>query len=118
MIQLINQLVDGGVEVYSASGNKEDAAIDLFSLSKAQHIVSASDYDEANETLSTAQDQGRHFLKRQFDKQGNVLKITDGIIEFMPEEIPEEICRRRIRDFFCKGVWYRRNFVCLPYQIK
>ena len=89
MIRSINQLVDAGVVVYSASGNKKDFGLELLSLSKAQHIVSAFDYSKANHIFSTDAADGVHVFHRKYRADGQLLSIADGRIEFLPSEIPK-----------------------------
>ncbi|MBQ4647086.1 MAG: hypothetical protein IJB79_07030 [Candidatus Gastranaerophilales bacterium] len=87
-IQSINSLVDNGVKVYSSSGNTGDTCLNLFSLSKAQNIVSADDYSKADKALSTTYStNGIHKFTSYYDEKGNLIKTTDGVINFKPDEV-------------------------------
>lgn len=95
MIQSLNKLVDEGVAVYLASGNKSDKGVDLLSLSKAQHIVSDPNYKQSNTLFSTDHAPGIHEFSRNYDPDGNLLNVSDGRISFLPEEVVTKRTRRR-----------------------
>lgn len=96
-IEAINKLVKDGVEVYSSSGNAGEDGFNLLSLSKAQHIVSAYDFHKATHRYSTEQEQGVHTFYKNYNSEGDLINVTDGIIEFKPEEITSR--NKRIFDF-------------------
>ncbi len=88
MINAINELVDNGVQVFSASGNNNGIGIDLLSLSNAQHIVKANDYSNATQAFSNAAAKGIHNFEMIYDKAGNLTGLTNGTISFDASDIP------------------------------
>lgn len=114
VIQAINQLVDDGVKVYLASGNLgDDQALYWFSLSNAQYIVSAHDIDYCNKAFSTVKARGCYYFKKQFDESGKLACVTDGHIEFLPEELPEKVRIKRWFDALTNGKELRgTSFAC------
>ena len=101
MIQSINSLVENGVVVYIASGNTCDNRIELLSLSKAQHIVSASDYDKANKKFMTDSEAGRHTFEKIYDESGELIELTDGKIKLEPDEFET---KHHKKSFFSKFI--------------
>ncbi len=82
MIDAINKLVDSGVEVYTASGNNGSEGFNLLSLSRAQHIVGADDYQKATKAFANETEKGVYKFKMFFDSEGNLKSAISDDIKF------------------------------------
>ena len=117
IIQSINQLVAENTEVYIASGNMGDEGIEMVSLSDAQYIVSGYDYSRSCKALHTAEDQACYYFAKRFDENKKLICVTDGNIEFAPEELPEKARSRRWTDYLFEGKEIRGTSFASPAKL-